>query len=153
MENYKKKYEHALDNFKKIKAINKDNNELVDFIEYEYPELKEENEDERIRRGLIAQLSQDKELHHKEIAWLEKQGLQKQRKEWDADDLWNYNQIMHILQDYNQTELMDWLEKQSNLIESYEDKLDRCASENFDKGYKATLEKQDKQNLRNEIQN
>lgn len=48
---YKEKYEQALENFKKIKAANKDNKELVDFIEYEYPELKE-SEDERIRKEI-----------------------------------------------------------------------------------------------------
>ena len=32
-----------------------------------------------------------------------------------------------------------WLEKQGNLVEYYEDKLDRCTCENFDKGYKAAL--------------
>ena len=44
MEDYKQKYENALENFKKIKAANKDNSELVNFIEYEYPELKESEE-------------------------------------------------------------------------------------------------------------
>ena len=37
---YKEKYEQALDNLMKIKAENKDNKELVDFIENKYPELK-----------------------------------------------------------------------------------------------------------------
>lgn len=41
-----------------------------------HPELAE-SEDERIRKGLIAMLSQDKELHHKAIAYLEKQKEQK----------------------------------------------------------------------------
>ena len=52
MEDYKKKYEEALENIKKIKSTNKDNKELVDFIEYEYPELKE-SEDERVRKHLL----------------------------------------------------------------------------------------------------
>ena len=78
---YKKKYEQALDNFKKIKAANKYNNELVDFIEYKYPELKE-NEDERIRNFLISKMKEVgnvwKEYSSKDIiAWLEKQGEQK----------------------------------------------------------------------------
>jgi hypothetical protein len=84
MEDYKKKYEHALDNFKKIKAANKDNKELVDFIEYEYPELKEsESEDEKIREVIINvfNISEpdetwgDTDITTKDIiTWLERQG-------------------------------------------------------------------------------
>lgn len=43
------------------------------------PELKE-SEDERIRKGLIAMLSQDKDLHHKEIAYLEKQKINAEKE-------------------------------------------------------------------------
>ena len=99
MEDYKKKYEEALDNFKKIKAANKYNNELVDFIEYEYPELKE-NEDERIRKECISIIDAwDKscrlqgdycEVAPKCIAWLEKQGEQKQNVTDIISDLENY---------------------------------------------------------------
>ena len=46
----------------------------------------------------------------------------------------------------NQVETLNswiaWLEKQGEIIDEYEDKLDRCACESFDKGYKAALEKQ-----------
>ena len=35
-----------------------------------------------------------------------------------------------------------WVEKQGNLVKYYEDKLDRCACNNFNKGYKKALEKQ-----------
>lgn len=38
-----------------------------------------------------------------------------------------------------------WLEKQGKIVDEYEDKLDRCACESFDKGYKAALEKQGEQ--------
>ncbi len=80
MENYKKKYEDSLERCKK--EFNFDNlayshEEIKQRLERVFPELKE-SEDERIRRGLIAKLSQDKELHHKEIAWLEKQSKQEQ---------------------------------------------------------------------------
>ena len=46
--------------------------------------------------------------------------------------------------DYNTSlkECLDWLEKQGKLVAYYEDKLDRCACENFNKGYKKALEKQ-----------
>lgn len=52
---YKEKYEQALDNLMKIKAENKDNKELVDFIENKYPELKE-SEDEKNIKDLIDEL-------------------------------------------------------------------------------------------------
>ncbi len=52
---YKQKYEQALENIKKIKAANKDNKELVDFIEYQYPELKE-SEDEKMIKFIKGQL-------------------------------------------------------------------------------------------------
>lgn len=42
-------------------------------------------------------------------------------------------------------ECITWLEKQGEIINEYEDKLDRCACESFDKGYKAALEKQSEQ--------
>lgn len=76
---YEKKYKEALDNFKKIKAANKDNKELVNFIEYEYPELKKSEDGmiiDAIKHGL-------KCLGWEHIngirivdivAWLEKQG-------------------------------------------------------------------------------
>lgn len=80
MENYKEKYEHTLDNFNKIKAANKDNNELVNFIEYEYPELKE-SEDEKIRKEIVAFLTYyhtgqgNRVVYNNDwISWLEKQG-------------------------------------------------------------------------------
>lgn len=79
---YKEKYEQALENLKKIKAANKDNKELMDFIEYQYPELKE-SEDEKARKGLIDFLKSPfvaenitDEKVAPWIAWLEKQGEQ-----------------------------------------------------------------------------
>ena len=82
MENYKKKYEQAIENLKKIKAANKDNKELVDFIEYKYPELKES--DDRIRKEIIEflkiklKLAEESEYITENlerwIDWLEKQG-------------------------------------------------------------------------------
>lgn len=75
---YKEKYEQALENIKKIKAANKDNKSLVDFIEYKYPELKE-SEDEKIRKALIQHIKYKVSVisgWRKEelIAWLKKQG-------------------------------------------------------------------------------
>jgi len=147
MEDYKKKYEEALDNFKKIKAANKYNNELVDFIEYKYPELKE-NEDEKIRKECISIIDAwDKscrlqgdycEVAPKCIAWLEKQGEQKQnvtniisdlenyfatttkeqqQKDWDEIKNWeekHFNHDKHIEQKHT------WSEEDENMLNFYE---------------------------------
>ena len=43
----------------------------------------------------------------------------------------------------NKKWMIDWLERQKEVVEEYEDKLDRCACESFDKGYKAATEKID----------
>ena len=79
MENYEQKYKEAIENFKKIKAANKDNKSLVDFIEFKYPELKE-SEDDRMKNEIIDFLRLPhpqfvgKRNHEEWIAWLEKQG-------------------------------------------------------------------------------
>ena len=49
---YEEKDNQAIDVIKKIKEANKDNAALVDFIEYNYPELKEDD-DGKIRKELI----------------------------------------------------------------------------------------------------
>ena len=92
---YKRKYEQALENLKKIKAANENNKELVDFIEYKYPELIE-SEDENIRKTLIHIVKgacdkygikyQGKEIgEEKLLAWLEKQS-EKNPAEWSEED-------------------------------------------------------------------
>lgn len=55
-----------------------------------------------------------------------------------------YNYINVTLDDYSaeKEKWLAWLEKQGDIVEYYEDKLDRCACEYFNKGYKETLEKQ-----------
>ena len=100
MEDYKKKYEQALDNFKKIKAANKDNKELVDFIEYEYPELKDK--DERIRKCIVAVVcaaiwnSEFSTSKDECLAWLEKQGEQK--SVWSEEDEDMIDLLVNILE-------------------------------------------------------
>lgn len=78
--NYEEKYKQALENFKKIKSANSDNKKLVNFIECEYPELRE-SEDERIRYSLMSFLNSlsetevpSQEEFKKWWMWLEKQG-------------------------------------------------------------------------------
>lgn len=45
----------------------------------------------------------------------------------------------------NANSWISWLEKQEDIIKHYEDKLDKCACDNFNKGYKKALEKQGEQ--------
>ena len=47
-----------------------------------------------------------------------------------------------IVGGFHKDKVIAWLEKQGNLVKYYEDKLDRCACNNFNKGYKKALEKQ-----------
>ena len=71
-------------------------------------------------------------------------------KESESDNILNCIRI--CLTDANEQRFKDyktslkdclaWLKKQGNLVEYYEDKLDRCACDNFNKGYKKALEKQ-----------
>jgi len=100
MEDYKRKYEEALENLKKIRNSNENNKELVDFIEYKYPELKE-LDDERIQKEILEYFQQfeNGELHGVNIsdwiAWLEKQGEQKQvpiTDEW-IEDYWKHHKV------------------------------------------------------------
>jgi hypothetical protein len=117
MEDYKKKYEEALDNFKKIKAANKYNNELVDFIEYKYPELKE-NEDERIRKECISIIDAwDKscrlqgdycEVAPKCIAWLEKQGEQKTA--WSDEEEKILNSAISLAYNVGENNMYNWFQ-------------------------------------------
>lgn len=44
-----------------------------------------------------------------------------------------------------QEDWISWLEKQGKIIEEYENKLDRCTCESFNKGYKSAIEKQGEQ--------
>ena len=86
--NYEEKYKQAIDNIKKIKDANKDNTALVDFIEYNYPELKE-NEDEKKLKELMSCFEKWEIIpeYTEEIkTWIE--GLiEKQKKvEWGEKD-------------------------------------------------------------------
>lgn len=97
--NYEEKYKQALENFKKIKNANSDNKELVNFIEDEYPELKENNE--WIRQNLYKLICAEISIGTFEkygltddavFSWLEKQG--EQASTWSEED---YNDIDNII--------------------------------------------------------
>ena len=99
-----------------------------------FPELCD-NEDEKIRDEIVLYIGAKDDIsldtHNKWLSWLEKQSkenmvealrleyekgkfdaLQEQRKEWTSEDLWNRNEIMDILKEYNRDDLINWLEKQ-----------------------------------------
>lgn len=86
---YKKKYKEALKRAKNLHkdAIEMENNMTTKTCEIIFPELKE-NEDERIRRNIIAALKgegyYDCDLTNECIAWLEKQGMSYTKR--DVDD-------------------------------------------------------------------
>lgn len=82
---YEEKYKEALkviENLYNVVKYQSSSDALLtcQTIEKAFPELRE-SEDERIRKGLINMLSQDYELHKKEIAWLEKQGTMSRKEE------------------------------------------------------------------------
>ena len=84
--NYEEKYKEALENLQKIKESNKDNNELVEFIECKFPELKESKAEwvEKIRKELKGYLGKrplkklsESDAVNQWIDWIEKQGEKK----------------------------------------------------------------------------
>lgn len=99
MDNYKKKYDKALERAKSFKTP-----ELCDVAEYIFPELKEP-EDERISKEIIKYLEQtvphnhrDEVLKSKEwIAWLEKQG--EQNLDWSEEDENRINRLIAYFED------------------------------------------------------
>lgn len=118
MEDYKEKYEQALENIKAIKAANKDNKGLVDFIEFKYPELKE-SDDEKIRKNLIRFFRDLDALEYKEedvIAWLEKQG--EKPNVWSEEDDDNMRMIEDRLSNY-----LDYIREDSTLTKHQKNSL------------------------------
>ena len=110
MENYKEKYEHALETIKKIKNANIDNKKLVDFIEYEYPQLKD-SDDERIRKELIKFIKSEygEEAKKEWIDYLEK----KKEQVWSDNDEY-YKQA--IIKDLNGLYSMSSVEQYKDLL-------------------------------------
>ena len=102
---HEKKYNEALERASHIK----DNNTVAtpqEVAEHIFPELRE-SEDERIRKGLIAMLSQDKELHRREIAYLEKQ--KEQQPAWSEEDEAFLKVAIAICNRYSHKNIADWL--------------------------------------------
>lgn len=67
----------------------------------------------------------------------------------DSEDFKIRRELLSFLNErsndyYIPTSWFSWLKKQGNLVKYYEDKLDKCACDNFNKGYKKALEKQGK---------
>ena len=131
MENndYKQKYEKALERAKDyIDGHHIDVNPQK-AMEYVFPELKE-SEDEKIRK----EIKKDAEAWYKE--------------HYEGSNPQGRSIVIGAYIDG----ALAWLEKQGKLIEEYEDKLDRCACESFDKGYKAALEKQGEQKSADKVE-
>ena len=91
---------------------------LKSALEVLIPELKE-SEDERVRKMLI--------------------GRMERLYEWATAK----NAVQCIK---DSADAIAWLEKQGKIAEHYEDKLDGCTCDSFDKGYRAVIENLDKQN-------
>lgn len=89
MEDYKEKYEQTLENIKRIKAANKDNKELVDFIEYNYPEIKESKDDEKPNGGIVSEDFNEGEGFYKvNLAYLNKEQvieIEELVKKWNPE--------------------------------------------------------------------
>lgn len=149
---YKEKYEQAIENLRKIKVANKDNKELVDFIEYKYPELKE-SEDEKIKKSLIGHLKECRNNTRSEvmigeyakwIAWLEKVIIPSHN---DIDlsfieDIKNVITEAPLLIYSDKEKMIAWLEKQGeqkpiNQCNTQEPTLDEAKkwNEAYEKGY------------------
>lgn len=92
-----------------------------------------ESEDERIRKGLINMLSQDPELHKKEIAWLEKQKYDRMKPIYDARESFE-SALEKAWNDYhNGYENVDKLE---------DDYVECAHAKGFREGYLFGIEKQ-----------
>ena len=85
---YEKKYKDALRAVKKLQETNPSDEGVQNWINDNFPELKE-SEDEKIRKGILELVRQSSEILDKQnqnnmIAWLEKQGEQKPK--WTKED-------------------------------------------------------------------
>ena len=124
-----KAYDEALERARLSRLQLLDIGEEATEIEYIFPELKEESEDERISKEIIKYLEQTVPHNHRDdvlkskewIAWLEKQGIEKLLSENE------YERVINALKEgfkyhqlFNPTfggipciEIVNWLEKQS----------------------------------------
>ena len=131
--NYEEKYKEALENLRKIKEENKDNNELVEFIECKFPELKESKAEwvEKIRKELKDYLGKrslkklsESDAVNQWIYWIEKQSEQKPALSEDDErirkDVISFvkqaiNAGYGIIDKEREEKWIAWLEKQSKV--------------------------------------
>ena len=145
-------------------AIKKQNYGIaMDILCKDYPEFQIttstelEESDEWIKNEIIAFVEQSihrgggtpipQEQENKWIAWLEKREFVGEIVERCKTSWYNEGKIQGQIEGLSDEEKYqqgwhDALEKQGKLIEEYEDRLDRCACESFNKGYKAAIEHQ-----------
>lgn len=88
---YEKLYKEALERARQYHKVDKDNTLKLyakGTMEYLFPVLKEESEDERIRKEIISALkfANVKGVYDKHIAWLEKQGEQEEPQVYETED-------------------------------------------------------------------
>lgn len=95
---YDKFVEELKSKFKDFQVIIYNKNDLEKF----FPELREESEDDRIRKSLIYYLHglgefeyPDKETYNNWLTWLEKQG--EQTPAWSEEDEEIYSRICHLI--------------------------------------------------------
>ena len=118
MEDYKKKYEEALERAKMEMSKDGMKNDVIarHLAETIFPELKE-SEDERIRKELLEHCKNLAEPYiltgnkcpqiQSWIAWLEKQKVQP-KQEWSEEDDSRYISCLYMLE--RDTTLYNWLE-------------------------------------------
>lgn len=70
----------------------------------------------------------------------------KRIREWLIKGMKYLSEESSFFRDIPKDKVIAWLEKQGKIAEHYEDKLDRCTCDSFDKGYRAAIENLDKQN-------
>lgn len=85
---YEKRYNELLNAVKKLQEVNPSDEGLQNWINENVPELAE-NEDEKMRKKIIAALHRDEYMTEEEIdecvAWLEKQGEKKPQRMISAE--------------------------------------------------------------------
>ena len=112
----------------------------MDKIEERYNKLKEELSRLEDKESNLALLLTDF-MHEMEE---EHPNLLKNENERIADEIIQFLYLPHpqFVGKREHEKWIAWLEKQAKLVKYYEDKLDKCACDNFNKGYKKALEKQ-----------
>ena len=163
--NYKS-FNELIERLESVKNAIKEHNYgiAMDILCNPYPEYQittstelKESEDKQIMKEIIDFLKKasggflDSTIHCKTfgkwLTWFEKQESVGEIVERCKTSWYNEGKIQGQIEGLSDEEKYqqgwhDALEKQGKLVEEYEDRLDRCACESFNKGYKAAIEHQ-----------